>query len=163
MKKWASIGSVTIIAGVIGWLVVVNPPPPVPRSLCFTIFPITSNNVSLLACPVIVSNASDCPLEYTEGFGKLSFNISYRANGVWKISSISTEGSSGTGLMAPHAVRKDSIKIPKNADAIKLGLDVTSLTWRGRFAWYLAGGAYDRPLSRLPGALAGALEALASF
>jgi hypothetical protein len=99
---------------------------------------------------VVVSNASDCTAEYGAGFNKVWFSIAYLTNGVWQTDVVYTPGG-GPALLKAHDTRRDNIVVPENATAFKVGLSVTSLTWRGRFAWVIAGSRFSellKPLSR---------------
>jgi hypothetical protein len=99
---------------------------------------------------VIVSNTSGYPIEYPGGFGKVWFDINYISNGLSRSASVWTPGG-GVGLLNAHEIIKDSIEIPMGASEFRIGVAITSLTWRGILGRSLVIGT-DRDILRLCGA-----------
>ena len=91
---------------------------------------------------VLVSNSSSYPVEYAKGFNKFWFEIAYLSNGVWQTFEVRTPGV-GSWLLAPHGLVTDTIKVPEAASVFKVGLHITSLTWRGRFAFRMSGSRFN--------------------
>ena len=117
------------------------PSGPPPRSLAFTISSISLSN-GFRTCNVVVSNVSDYSVEAGGGSDTLWFEIAYLTNEVWQYSHVHTVDG-GLAYMAAHsAERKNLIKIPDTATALKVGLNFTSLTWRGQLAFRIAGGPF---------------------
>jgi hypothetical protein len=131
-------------------LIVATPPPFRARCLQFTLSQVPSNTVPALSCSVAVSNLSDSPVLYAGGFNKLWLRVAYSTNGIWHYTRVWTPGG-GNGVLPPHTEIKDTVEVPLGATAVKLGLPITSLTWRGRFAWYVVGHCPEAlyPVARL--------------
>jgi hypothetical protein len=91
-------------------------------------------------------------VEYGEGFNKILFEIAYISNGVWQPYQVWTPGREDR-LLAPHEVVNDSIHVPGDDDLFKVGLHITTLTWRGRLALRLSESRISRYLKPLTGFL----------
>lgn len=155
MKTRCVVFLLTVVAGfscVLGWFLVTNPPLPPLRSIVLEITPLPSSDNVSRGCALAVSNASNYPVEYAKGFNKIWVDIAYVSNGVWQTHEVRTPGV-GSFLLAPHAVIKDTIKVPEAATVFKVGLHSTSLTWRGRFAFRMSGSQIGRHLAPLMGFL----------
>jgi hypothetical protein len=85
---------------------------------------------------VVISNASDYCVLYPifGGLKEPMLYTKYSTGGAWSESrgnSIAT----GDGLMRPHEVKATKVEVPERTTGFKVGLFITSLTWRGRLAW----------------------------
>lgn len=138
------------LSAVIFVLIVATPPPSQSRCLQFTVSQGPSNSAANPSCSVAVSNVSDSPVLYAGGFNKIWLEVAYRTNGVWQNTRVWTPGG-GNGVLPPHAGIKDTVEVPFGATAVRVGLPITSLTWRGRFAWYVVGHCPEAlyPVARL--------------
>lgn len=155
MKKRHLIGVLAVAVGftcALGWFLVTTPPLPPARSLVLEVAPLPSDDRVSRGCSLLVSNTSEYPVEYAKGFNKVWVQIAYKSNGVWETHEVRTPGV-GSFLLAPRAVLKDNFKVPETATAFKVGLHMTSLTWRGRFAFRMSGSKTSRQLAPLMGFL----------
>lgn len=155
VTKWRVVIALSVTAGVLfalGWLVAVNPPLPPARSLVLKIVPRRSGNGVSRECTLLVSNSSSFAVEYAKGFNRIWVDLAYTSNDVWQTYEVRTPGVESC-LLVPHAVMTNSIIVPENATAFKVGLYVTSLTWRGQLAFRMSYGAISRYLRRLTGLL----------
>jgi hypothetical protein len=155
MKKRHFVATVATVVGflcVFGWSLVKTPSLPPARSLVLDVEPIPSDDNISRRCALLVSNISEFPVEYAEGFNKLWVEITYKSNGVWITHEVRTPGV-GSFLLAPHAVLRDTFNVPETATVFKVGLHITSLTWRGRFAFRMSRSKTSRHLSPLIGFL----------
>jgi hypothetical protein len=98
---------------------------------------------------VVISNASEFSVLYPI-YGALKDPMVYikSANGgQWQ----EAHGSSiaiGDGVMRPHEVKTTSVEVPERTTRFKVGLYITSLTWRGRLAWCTAPNRPLAPIGR---------------
>lgn len=126
--------------------------PPALQSTClrFTLSQTSSNTDSGGSCLVVVSNSSESPVLYAGGFNKTWFRVGYVTNGEWQYTRVWTPGG-GPGVMPPHSAINEVVQFPKGATAVKIGLPITALTWRGRFGWYIVGNCPEvlRPVAGL--------------
>jgi hypothetical protein len=122
------------------------------RCLVFTNGPILYSNGHPRSCSVTVSNATDSVLQFAGGFNKFWFQIDYVDNGVWQRSYVRTPGGDD-GLLPPHKALRDTIDVPEGTEALRVGLEITSLTWRGRLAWLIAGSSFGKFLKPVAGFL----------
>lgn len=118
-----------------------------PSSLRFTVLPINATNSLTRSYAVAVSNASE--LYILHAFwghpGNPWLDVAFLNNGIWR--SVSRPGiGGGSTVLCPHGVEKGTIEVPAVAEAFKVGLDVTSLTWRGRIAWTIGQSRCQRVL-----------------
>lgn len=153
-KRFIAFGLI-LLAGVscgIGWLAVTKPPLPPARSIMLEVAPLSSANSVSGIYTVIVSNASNYPVTYAEGFNTILFTIAYMSNGVWQTFQVTTPGSDAW-LLAPHGVVTDAIQVPEAASVFKVGLSITSLTWRGQFAFRMSGSRFSEHFKPLMGFL----------
>jgi hypothetical protein len=93
-----------------------------------------ASNALSTECKALISNTSPFNLEYYGG-GESFFAIC--TNDVWGQIHIHTLDCGYTILPPGHSVT-NILRIPKGATKIKVGFPMTSLTWRGNTAWYLA-------------------------
>ena len=135
---------VTVLC-LIGWAVATHPPSPPTQSLAFATAFQSRKGTDWRKYMVTVSNTTAYTVEYGKGFNKLWFEIAYASNGVWMTTNVTTPGVESCFLL-PHAVLTDSIFVPGDSGPFKIGLHITSLTWRGRFA---VSSAHSRYLYRL--------------
>ena len=155
MKTRHVVSTLAVVAGfscVLGWFLATNPPLPPVRSIVLEVAPLPSSDSVSRGCALLVSNASNYSVEYAKGFNKIWVEIAYVSNDVWQTHEVRTPGV-GSFLLAPRAVIKDTIKVPETATVFKVGLHITSLTWRGRFAFRMSGSAISGRLAPLTGFL----------
>jgi len=155
MNKRHVVFTLIVVAGfssALGWFLATNPPLPPARSIILEVAHLPSSDSVSRRCTILVSNASNYSVEYAEGFNKIWFEIAYVSNGVWQTYEVRTPGV-GSFLLAPHAVVKDTVKVPETTSVFKVGLHITSLTWRGRFAFRMFGSKIGRHLGPLMGFL----------
>ncbi len=119
-------------------LLSIGPSSDVPRTFAFSLEPSSSNTNSNQDCDIVVSNISSFPAEISRGSDTLWFTLSCRTNGTWNEHSTRTVDG-GMGVIPPHTSVKSTVQIPSGIDAIKVGLNFTSLTWRGRIACGIIG------------------------
>jgi hypothetical protein len=134
------------------WIVICFPSPPPQRVLTFTLTPLFSSNTVSANYLVVVSNASDCPAQIegrynittgvsnpAKAFAKdgerLHFVVHYVTNGAWRIDPTQDKGHGTIGILAPHDIAKSVVTVPAGASSFKIGMDIISLSWRGRLAW----------------------------
>lgn len=115
------------------------------RPISLKVTPILSSNDGPRRFSVAVSNLSDSTLQFVGSARHVRFAIKYLTNGTWGTSNVLIF-SGGPGLLAPHDTLSDTINVPPDATAFTVGLDVTSLTWRGRLAWSLLGSRFETSL-----------------
>jgi len=78
-------------------------------------------------------------VEFAGGSTTAWFDIAYLTNGMPQHSHIRTVDG-GAGYMPAHdAMTNNAIEIPDSATALRVELNFTSLTWRGRFSIHLLG------------------------
>ncbi len=153
MKKMLVLAIMAMIIG-IGLYSALTVVPAMPaKNLWFSATPVTERNGSNGLYSVIVSNCSGFSILYPflGGTGPW-FSVECLTNGQWHDCHVHGIGG-GTGVMAPHETRLGSIRIPKEALAFRVGLHITSLTWRGRAAWSIGAGPLQRTLGPIAGPL----------
>jgi hypothetical protein len=133
MTKKIGVVCAVVAFAALSTVVALYEPSPPQRSVVFTVLPVFASNNTAQTCTVIVSNASDHTVVYTEGFGRIWFDVDYKSNAVWQHYRIETNG--GPALLQPHGVKKNSITVPAGATEIRVGMELTSLTWKGQLAF----------------------------
>ncbi len=132
-KKAYVVMIVTLIVAVLYWITLTPRPGPT-KSIEITIGPVLTHKSTITICSVLFSNASNYDVQYPGGFGRTWFETAFLKNHVWESGRVSTAGG-GLGVLAPHQVVVETIEVPEGVTELKLGLSITSLTWRGRTAW----------------------------
>jgi hypothetical protein len=110
---------------------------------------------------VTLSNAAQCPLLYAGASTKPWYELSVLRNGTWQQSRIHTPGG-GNGVIYPHQTLPTTIQVPEGATALKIGLEVTALTWRGRLGWWIVGSRLSGILRPVAGFMLGRDESAGS-
>ena len=136
MKKVVLITLILVVVVGIFGVVLLNPPSMPPKSLAFTIKSTRSSNNSPTTISVLLSNASQYPVLFKAGSDQPWFRIAYLSNGVWTQSSLRTPDG-GERILRTGESAASMIEVPESAGAVRVGLSITSLTWRGRVAWWL--------------------------
>jgi len=137
------------VMGIISWWIISSPPSPPLKSIDFKIIPVLSTNTFSRQYLVTVSNASEYPLQYTGDGKKLWFHIAFASNNIPRNEYRRTDFGY-TGLFAPHEVKTDFVSIPVEVKKFKIGIEIISLTWRGKLAWQSIGSRFSdalRPLT----------------
>lgn len=115
--------------------VVAMPSPSGPnKSLEFIIASELVRSNGVASAPVVVSNVSNCPVEYAGGFGSAWLEVGVSTNGVWRYEKLRTPGG-GLAYLGSHRAFSQCVPIPPGVTRWKIGLAITSLTWRGKSAW----------------------------
>jgi hypothetical protein len=149
-------GFLTILVFIIGTgfflALTIVPAMPV-KNLCFSATPAVEGNGSNGLYSITVSNCSDFSVLYPflGGTGPW-FSVQCLTNGEWHDCHVRGVGG-GTAVIAPHQLKQGSIRVPREASAFKVGLHITSLTWRGRAAWSIGTGRFQRTLGPIVGPL----------
>jgi hypothetical protein len=130
--------SVVIATVVIGIFVedLLNPALLSKQSLVFIIKPMPSSNNVPRMVSVVLSNASQYPVLFKAGDEHPWFKLSCLSNSVWTETSLRTIDDEYKTLKKGEALQS-ILAMPKSIDAARLGMSFTSLTWRGRFAYWL--------------------------
>ena len=107
-----------------------------PKCVGFTVISTSLSNGVPRQVLVAVSNVSDSPLlcNFMADMKSPWFEVAYTTNGAWHDDVILSFGG-GSGIIPPHQAEKGAIAIPDGATKLRIGLHITSLTWRGRLAW----------------------------
>lgn len=135
MKKLRVAILFLVIVGMFGVVILRCPPMPT-RSLAFGIRMTAPTNEALNTISIVLSNVSKYPVLFPAGFRQPWFRVAYVSNGVWAENAMRTPGG-GKQLLKPHESLQSVIEVPKNAEAAKVGLRITSLTWRGELGLWL--------------------------
>lgn len=136
------------LAAVALWLIVSRSPPPLKASLAFAVAPTRTNDPFCRSYSVVISNSSKFYVLYpiSGGLKEPMVYIKYITPAGWQ-ESYGTSVGKGDGLMRPHEVKRTNIEIPEGAAGFKVGLYITTLTWRGRLAWQTVEGRPQRALA----------------
>jgi hypothetical protein len=102
----------------------------------------STDRIGNVVCSVVVSNASLYPANFRGGFGVPWFDIAYFTNNLWRSTHVWTPGG-GDGILGPHEAMCSVVHVPNGASAVKVGLTFTSLTWRGRVAWWTSARSFS--------------------
>lgn len=147
-----TIASVALVA--LGFLVVRPPAQISGRAVSFALLRSIATNRTSSSCSVLISNMSECPVMFAGGFNRAWLEIDYlSASG--RCSVVGRTPGGGNRILLPHQTLTTGLEIPQGAMQLRVGLAVTSLTWRGRLAWRLAGSRGGKFLRPLIGALLG--------
>ena len=116
-----------------------------PKCVEFTTVASSPSNGIPRQVSVIVSNVSDSPLlcNFMADMKSPWFEVAYTTNGSWHDDVILSFGG-GSGIIPPRQAEKGAIAIPDGATKLRIGLHITSLTWRGRLAWKTLGTTNSR-------------------
>jgi hypothetical protein len=120
-----------------GFVLVHRAPLP-PRTLEFRIEPAGPSDPATATHSVTISNKSDFRLGFRSGVHQPWFQIAFLVGEEWHTSQVHTF-ENGDMFLEPHSTDKGTICVPKEASKARVGLWVTSLTWRARCAKWLAG------------------------
>ncbi len=108
-----------------------------PKSINFIIRQLPSTNGFHQHYGVIVSNSLDTLVVsvFEEGFKKTKIETAYVTNGIWYFPKGGRSIGGGFGVIQPHQALGSTFEVPPDATAVKVGLFVTPLSWRGRLGW----------------------------
>jgi hypothetical protein len=120
---------------VVGVLV---PWPKPSRSVDMRLHLVASTDDNLKQCIVSVSNMLDSLVicSFKEGFKEPVIRVAYLSNSAWYPMQ-TDQLVAGDGVLKAHEILTSVSEIPSGVDAIKVGLGVTPLSWRGRAGWFL--------------------------
>lgn len=159
-----------IVAGVIialtglGFLVARPPSSISGRILTFTLAQLMLTNVNegSNSWSVMISNASTSAVMFPGGGNKAWLHVAYLTSNGPRSAQVRTPGG-GDGVILPGGQLTNFLEIPEGVTQLRVGLPVTSLTWRGRLAWQLAGSHLSSALRPLIGFLLGRDEKVRSI
>jgi hypothetical protein len=134
--------AICVVVAVTGLSVILRSasPTPVPSQhfLKITLSMIPVSNGLPNRCSILVSNISASPVEYCGPASSPLFHVFYFANDTWHDYWTISYGR-GLETIPACGYIKTTLDIPQGATALKLGLDITSFTWRGATGWRLIG------------------------
>lgn len=152
MRRVMVVAAVFFVVVVL-WLLLTNPPSSISgKILSFTLTPLMSSNSTPRLCSVVIANTSGSPVMFAGGFNKAWLQIDYLTTNGWRSDQIRTPGG-GNGVLQPNQQLTNTVEVPEAASKLRVGLPVTSLTWRGRLAWRVAGNRSVEVLMPLAGFL----------
>jgi hypothetical protein len=154
MKRQARVAACVVVAiGTALYFGLRQPSPVNSQCLTFDVIPIGSSD-DFRTFAVSVSNISESTVELLGDIHRIDFTVVYLTNGSWRTGSTQIL-TAGPVLVLPGQVEHDSIRVPAGAAAFKVGLAITSLTWRGRFAWFCLGSRFESLLHPIMARLIG--------
>jgi len=126
------------------WIILVTPPPPPSHSLdySFNMFPTTNGTVKSLA--ITLSNCSDFTVQYGGSARCPWFVVYYQSNGVTSQMQVGSVVGTTCSKLNAHEVIRSVLEVSDRVSSLKLSLQITSLSWRGRAAWSI--GWLPRPV-----------------
>jgi hypothetical protein len=128
-----------VIAASIAVLLAALPWQRVPlRSIEFEMHILAPTNGVHQLCEVLVSNtlSSLVICYFKDGFTEPVVITSYLSNHIWYEIPGPRFGG-GSGVIQPHQALKAIVEIPPGAAAVRVGLPVTPLSWKGRLGYNL--------------------------
>ena len=138
MKTKAQLSLVILTTIFVLYLFITCPPCINTKTLDYQLVAINTNNIQYNVCLCLISNSSNSTIFYmTAGYDindqpLCSWNV--LSNGVWLVK-YDFSVTHHHLLLRPHEFVKYEADLPKNFTKLKIGLDITSLTWRGRLGW----------------------------
>ena len=132
-----------LVVGIITlWMVLITPSSAPSKCIDFSFVQTPSSNGIRKLITITLSNCSDNTVEYYGGEKSPWYQIAYESNGVLCHTSVSSIDR-GYGRLHSHDAIKSGLNLPIAASSVKVGLSITSLTWRGNTAWSLVGDRFD--------------------
>ena len=135
MKTKAQL-SLVVLTSIFVLFLFINCPPCInTKTPGYQLVVINTNNIQYNACLCLISNSSNSTIFHmTAGYDindqpLCSWNV--LSNGVWLVK-YDFSVTHHHLLLRPHEFVKYEADLPKNFTKLKIGLDITSLTWRGR-------------------------------
>ena len=137
MSKVQRLIGFVLVAGTALAIVVLYSPPPPLKSIEFTVQLLPATNGFSQHCGVMVSNTLDSLVvcAFAEGFKAPALQTAYLTNGIWCLAEGRHSLGGGGGVFRPHQLIACTVEVPAGATAMKVGLFVTPLSWRGRLGW----------------------------
>ena len=125
-----------VAVGVVLLIVAAYSPPGPSKAIDFGVRPVASTNGLHQECDVVVSNSLDSLVVclFADGFKEPVVRIAYLSNGIWH-SPRDYRSGGGLGVLRPHQSIKCTVEVPPGATAVRMGLAVTPLSWKGRVGW----------------------------
>ncbi len=142
--RWTILLVLLLTAVVLVFVASPSPPPPV-RSLDISLSPISQSGADPAVWEVTISNRSSFPVLYAGGFGRVCLKTAFLTEEGWK-HDVRLMPGGGSGVISPGETVKDSVKIPRGVTRAKIGLGITSLSWRGKLAWRISRTRFQWPL-----------------
>lgn len=140
-----------LLGAIIFWLALIASPSAPSRSLDFVIKPKVADFGLQNTLTIVLSNCSDCTLLYDGTSRTPGYEVIYSINSSLHTNSLASIGENHKNL-PPHSIITSQVEIPREVNSVRVGLYVTSLTWRGRAALVLNGRGLSSvldPITRL--------------
>lgn len=149
-KKWSYIlaAGMALVSGVL----LVPSTRSMPETPVAFAFCLRTNVNADVVCVVTVSNTTGSQLLYPGGYHQAWFKVRSKTADGWRESNVVTPGG-GMASIDPHKAITSAFVVQDATSTIQVGLNLTSLTWRGRLGWKLS----SCPLQRVLGPFVGRL------
>jgi hypothetical protein len=122
--------------GTIVWLVIISPPARPQKSIDISVTELSVISGIGRVCTVQLSNVSNCHVQFAGGFGRTWYETEFLTNGTWEYGKVRTPGG-GDQVLKPCQAITEIVEVPEGIYELRIGLSITSLTWRGQTAWHL--------------------------
>ncbi len=108
------------------------------RHIAFSLNSVGVNTEGLRQYHVAITNISGVPILCTTSMRKTVWpHVLYLRRGIWEEAVEERRLAGGTGVMYPNDYGIGAVAVPSDAEAMRIGMHLTSLSWKGRLGWQI--------------------------